>query len=138
MDLEIDLKYKHACCLNALFSNSHVRVIFNFRLGMSLLNCELLRSSNPARSTRHCGMCDLHDVEDELHVLVCPAYDDLRSQFHEVFSSAEYVRLQVCFASGCRGLELDKCMSNFMNCQSVPFWQCLAKYLLRVRIMRQT
>jgi len=136
--LETELKYRNSCCLNALFSSSHVRVVSNFRLGMGSLNCETLRSSHPARSTRHCVKCDLHDIEDEVHVLVCPAYRAVRDQFPKVFQTTEYVKLVACFDSGCRGLELDKCMSDLMNVQSNPFWQCFAQYLVIVKSLRQT
>ena len=44
-----NVKYKSLTCLNTLFSVSHVRTVFKFRLGMSRLNCEDLRSTHSAR-----------------------------------------------------------------------------------------
>jgi hypothetical protein len=130
------MKYKDSCCLNALFSVAHVRTIFNFRLGMSGLNCESMRNTHPARSTRHCARCNLCDIEDEVHVLICPSYTDLRSRFQDVFGTHAYIKLKVCFDSGCYGSELDKAMAQFMNVQDVPFWRCFAEYLMCVKSRR--
>ena len=91
------MKYKNSCCLNALFSVAHVRTIFNFRLGMSGLNCESMRNTHPARSTRHCARCNFCDIEDEVHVLICPSYTDLRCLFLDVFGTHAYLRLKACF-----------------------------------------
>jgi len=82
-------------------------------------------------------MCDLQDIEDEVHVLICPAYRELRSHFSAFFDSEEYTNLNVCFMSGHRGLELDNCMAKLMNVRNAFFWQCLADYLIHVRTIRR-
>ena len=131
-----NVKYKSLTCLNTLFSVSHVRTVFKFRLGMSRLNCEDLRSTHSARSTRHCTRCDLSEIEDELHVLMCPSYSDLRRQFHEVFQRQEYAELKVSYDSGCRGPQLDTCMVALMNVQDASFWQKFAEYLTHIKNRR--
>ena len=107
------MKYKNSCCLNALFSIAH-----------------------PARSTRHCARCNFCDMEDEVHVLICPSYTDLRCLFLDVFGTHAYLRLKACFDSGCYGSELDKAMAQFMNVQDASFWRCFAEYLMCVKSRR--
>ena len=63
-----------------LFASPHlVDTLFRFRSGSAGLNC----SNRGPHRTRHCTLCPLHVVEDELHfVQECPAYCGIRAEPH--------------------------------------------------------
>jgi hypothetical protein len=67
-----------------------------FRLGCSWLNIEQLRYGvhRRERADRVCPCCDWRVVEDELHVLECPAYESLRQRFSDVVSTLDRTRVR--------------------------------------------
>ena len=74
------------------FKANHVRAIAQFRLGVHWLRVEKGRSENLSRSKRWCQQC-MKDgcVEDEVHLMVCPAYDHIRESYPALFQSAAYM-----------------------------------------------
>ena len=53
-------------------------LLAKFRLGMFPINIELCRYQRIPREQRFCPLCDLDQVEDELHILFdCPRYCEL-------------------------------------------------------------
>jgi hypothetical protein len=58
----------------------HIRTVARFMLGVHWLNTEKLRTQGIPRSQRLCPCCSL-DREDELHVFMCPAYQEVRPFF---------------------------------------------------------
>lgn len=61
-----------------------IRMVAQFRLGSHQLNIETLRwgAERLPRSQRHCKCCNLGVREDELHMLYCPFYFDIRHDHH--------------------------------------------------------
>ena len=73
-------------------NRQHIAAMARFRLGCSWLNIDRLRygAGKCVRSTRMCPCCQRLHVqarEDELHVLECPAYADLRIEYSDVVST---------------------------------------------------
>lgn len=62
-----------------LFERDRIRAVARMRMGVHWLNADRLRSL--PRSQRVCKCCKLHVREDELHLLECPGYEDLRRRY---------------------------------------------------------
>ena len=83
-----------------------------------------------ARSQRLCTMCTLHDRDDELHVLHCPAYAHFRLMyfgdvdcFKNITTDADFKRLMNGDTALCGG--------------GRRFWKTLADYLRGVNLYRK-
>lgn len=99
----------------------HVRVVARFRMRAHALNIE---RHGIARAARVCQCCVGADgrhscIEDEMHVLECPAYEQLRQQFLDVLGAA---RMPVTDAD----------MHTVMNPTDPSQWRRLALFLLKV------
>ena len=66
-----------------LFRPKQIHAMARFRMGAHRLNVESERWRRPhvPRSQRICKCCKMGVVEDELHILYCPLYIDLRFKF---------------------------------------------------------
>lgn len=82
-----------------VFDWRHVVAVARFRLGSSWLNVEQLRYQRVVRSARLCDCCPQKVREDEMHILECPRYAQLRSDFADVmhpnFVSSDSIMRQV-------------------------------------------
>jgi len=58
-----------------------IQSIARYRFGCHGLNIDRQRQNGVPRSMRACRMCALDDREDEAHILICPAYEDIRQRF---------------------------------------------------------
>jgi hypothetical protein len=65
-----------------LHNKTLIREITRFRLSMHNLRCE--RGRPLPRDQRTCQLCDSNCVEDEFHLLTCPAYAHIRSEFKQI------------------------------------------------------
>ena len=89
--------------------------VARYRMGAHRLNVESGRWGHVPRSRRICTCCNLGVVEDELHLLYCPMYIDLRFYYNI------HIR-----ESG----QIDNSMREVMNACDYNGWQCLADYLV--------
>ena len=112
---------------------THVRVIAKFRLGMHWLRTET--EHNIPRSTRICTICHLSDREDELHVLVCPAYMHLHHKFPLVFGDQIYRDLARAYSQ--RSSHIDGLMIEIMNQSGHAYWAQLADFLIQAQFVRR-
>jgi hypothetical protein len=97
-----------------------VQSLCMFRMGAHDLNIESMRRRGVGRQNRVCQLCEAGVVEDEMHVLECPAYDDLRSQYQGVLGS----RVQYPLS--------DDDMHRCMNPSGAQDWRRLGAFLYRV------
>ena len=68
------------------------RTLSRFRFSMHNLSCEAGRRVNNQkvpRSARTCPLCQPAIVEDEWHLLLCPAYQHIRTAFPALFPNPE-------------------------------------------------
>jgi hypothetical protein len=116
-----------------LSRKEHICVVAKFRMGVHWLNIDSGRMHNcMPRSQRLCKACDLNSREDELHVLSCPVYRDLRARYtNTVFRQhgGETVR------------DMDLLMRTCMNPPAKmydykEYWEDLAGFLLQSRFAR--
>ena len=103
----------------------NIRVLAQYRLGAHQLACEADRAAG-LRDMRFCGFCSDLEVEDELHVLMCPAWQRHRDRLRLLFGGASYQALKEATASG---FEVDKALNTFVNMQDKNLTDCLAGYL---------
>jgi exonuclease III len=99
-----------------------------FRMGSHWLNSEMgrFRNNMVPRSQRICTCCCLHDREDEVHILICPFYNNIRSMFVEL----------LCFPSNTDvDLSMNQCMNNFVNYKN--FWHNMSNFLIRCKTQRE-
>jgi hypothetical protein len=89
----------------------HIRTVARFILGVHWLNTEKMRAQGMPRSQRLCPCCVL-DREDEMHVLMCPAYQKARSKFpvllgvyHDLHQSTDVDKVMRDFVAGLEGHE---------------------------------
>jgi hypothetical protein len=61
-----------------LNSKAHIHAVARFRMSNLPLRSECGRLDNLPRSQRTCTLCNSNSVEDEYHLLTCPAYQHLR------------------------------------------------------------
>lgn len=86
--------YRHYVCTEMLGKGegftphvhlpAQIKILASFRLGSHDLNIERQRHAGVVRSRRWCTCCALRVREDELHILECPAYSALRSQYSDL------------------------------------------------------
>jgi hypothetical protein len=126
----LDDNEPHSCPIRSKHGFAHhvnqptqIRALSTFRMGAHQLNIQRLRSSVP-RHLRLCTCCGTHSVEDELHVLECDAYADLRQRYGSLF---EGVR---------QGPYSDADMYTVMNPSDPRGWKRLAAFLLEVNDRR--
>ena len=98
----------------------HIRVTAQFRLGSHWLEVQRGRGAGQRRGERCCSHCP-GVVEDELHLLECPAYTDLRTQTLGTVHTGGWT---------------DADVKGFMNKQTGTEWRNLAEYLVQCRNMR--
>ena len=81
-EIKNEYKAENYCYINLKkFQRS---LLAKFRLGMFPVNIELGRYQRIPREQRFCPLCDLDQVEDELHILFdCSRYCELRKPLFE-------------------------------------------------------
>jgi len=104
-----------------------IRVMARFRCGMHWLATEKQRSKDVGRSDRVCVCCSRNEREDELHLLFCDAYEQIRQLFPNVFTSMSYGRLHDAYLNNSH--EVDDHMNAFMNQDDQDFVISLVAYL---------
>lgn len=98
---------------------NQVRALACFRLSAHDLNIEQQRHAHIPRPQRVCQCCHANAVEDELHILECPAYQHIRQSFTDVLGDLQH---PLC----------DTDMYNIMNPCEARKWRRLATFLLKV------
>lgn len=106
-----------------------IRIMARFRCGMHWLATEKDRSKALGRSLRICKCCDCNDREDELHVILCSAYEDLRNMFPHVFATDTFKNLKEMVSNG-DGVS-DEDVKDFMNQNDELFVKDLVGFLRR-------
>jgi hypothetical protein len=104
-----------------------IRTLAKFRCGMHWLATEAMRSNDIGRSRRICACCHSGDREDEMHVLFCDAYDNLKRLFPVVFDSEVFRSLKYAYLNN--DDNLDDYMKKFMNCRENNFAYALVGFL---------
>jgi hypothetical protein len=90
--------------------------IARFRMGSHRLNVEMGRFNGIPRSKRLCSCCDRSEVEDEMHLLICPKYDHIRNNLDLSFKQL---------------LSLQPQRLESWICICAPIWT-LALYMMRL------
>ena len=100
-----------------LFRPKQIHAMARFRMGAHRLNVESERWRRPhvPRSQRICKCCKMGVVEDELHILYCPLYIDLRFKFGIHLNG---------------GGQIDHSMRSLMNAHDYDSWYTLSCYLI--------
>jgi hypothetical protein len=117
-----------------LSRKEHISVVAKFRMGVHWLNIDAGRMHNcMPRSQRLCKCCDLRSREDELHVLSCPLYRELRAQYTETVFREQIGEAAV--------RDMDLLMKTCMNppakmYEYKDYWEDLAGFLIRSRFAR--
>jgi hypothetical protein len=95
----------------------HIFTMARFRMGAHRLHVESERWRRPhiPRSQRVCQCCKLGVVEDELHLMYCPYYTDLRFQYN--------IHLR---GTG----QIDHSMHVLVNAYDCDSWHDLSNYLI--------
>ena len=77
------------CFIYHLYRRNQVQAVAQFRMSAHWLNCERMRVAadgrNMPRSRRICLCCKHQAREDEMHVLECPHYNDIRLRYRSLF-----------------------------------------------------
>lgn len=100
--------------MHAMPEAGNIRVLAQFRCGAHHLDCESARAQG-LRSTRTCRFCTVGEVEDELHMVQCGAWQAARNRFPAVFEGDGYRALVDTVQ---RGGDVDSCFWTFLNCMS--------------------
>jgi hypothetical protein len=104
-----------------LFDRKQIRHVAQFRMGVHWLNTEHMNRNIP-RSKRHCLCCATATREDEMHIMECPCYSDIRRRYFDT--------------SECEDIG-DVAMWHLMNGKSdAVFWEKFANFLLKCRKRR--
>ena len=115
----------------------NIRTLAKFRLGAHRLDGEVCRlnadGTNQGRSTRVCRFCDSGVVEDELHVLVCTAWQGYRDLFPSFFRGEEFLSLLAVVEAG---QNVDSCMKRAVNPKKPDLTNMLIGYLKKVFLAR--
>ena len=106
-----------------------IRILSRFRCGMHWLATEKGRVEVAGRSRRVCRCCTKGEREDELHLLFCDAYEQIRNELPIVFESDVYKKLHDSYKDN--GSMVDACMNMMMNVKDVSFMNGLVGYLRR-------
>ena len=114
--------------LHSRHEAGNIRVLAQFRCGSHTLDCELARAEG-LRSMRTCRFCASGDVEDELHVMMCTAWQPQRDRFPLLFSGRAYLdTVQAMEVGG----DVDTAFWRFMNTMQYEQLDCLCGYLKMV------
>ncbi len=118
--------YRHYFCTDTIEQGSgfvdhlhtpaQVKALSSFRLSSHDLNIERLRHRRVPRHQRLCTCCTLNVVEDELHVLECPAYAGLRVTYADLLPNPIPENAETL-------------MRAFMNPSEPAQWRRLADFL---------
>jgi hypothetical protein len=86
--------YRHLFCTDTIekgfgfvdhvHTPAQIKALASFRMGSHDLNIERLRHKRTPRNERLCQCCDQQCVEDESHILECPAYVSIRESFSDL------------------------------------------------------
>jgi len=114
---------------------AEVRTLAAFRCGSTWLNCETQRNQYIGRSQRHCELCDRRDVEDEMHILFCEGYENVRQTF-DIFSDHRFLNLRQLFDEKRFEVVFDDAVRSFYKDRQPMFWKQLCDYLLKIRHLR--
>jgi hypothetical protein len=87
--------YRHYFCSGSLdkyegfayhaHTPAHIKALAQIRMSSHDLNINRMRHVNIARHNRVCTLCGGQAREDEMHLLECPTYQDVRGRFHMLF-----------------------------------------------------
>jgi hypothetical protein len=111
---------------------ANIRVLARFRCGMHWLATE--KQHHILRSQRVCVCCSAGEREDELHVMLCPAYAQAREQCPIVFRSTGFLNLLEATAENSK--DIDRCLLELMTNAEPIFVDSLVGYLrksIRIR-----
>ncbi len=89
----------------------NIRTMAQFRCGSHHLDCESARALG-LRSTRQCRFCSTPEVEDELHLVICEAWQAARDRFPGVFEWTGYTDLLDTVR---RGGDIDSSFWSFLH-----------------------
>ena len=64
---------------------TQIQALARFRMSSHDLNIVRGRHAQVARHNRVCTLCDTQSREDEMHILECPDYQDVRDRFIGLF-----------------------------------------------------
>lgn len=106
-----------------VYRPQQVHVLAAFRLSAHDLNIEKQRYNRTQRYMRVCKCCTANVVEDEMHVLECPAYQHIWQNFQDVVGNLQYPLT-------------DHDMYTLMNPTEPSQWRRLATLLLKVMTER--
>lgn len=110
----------------------NIRTLAQFRCGAHRLACEADRDGAP-RSRRLCRHCDEGVIEDELHVLLCRAWQQYRELFPTFFGGAEFQALVQAVQVG---HNVDECFKKLVNPSEPRMTDMLVGYLKKVFLDR--
>ena len=115
---KIKIKFSVENYCNVKLNRSQRSLLAKFRLGMFPINVELGRYKRIPREERICPICNLNEVEDEIHILFrCGAYDEARKTLLD--SAATYVLLEdVCDTDIIKILTTHEFLKNCMLLES--------------------
>ena len=126
--------YRHYFCADMLDKGegftphvhmpAQIKALATFRMSSHDLNIERLRHRRVPRHLRICTCCTAEMREDELHVLECSAYADIRARFAHLFPEAN-------------GQPTETNMRRFMNPEHPALWRDLAEFLICVMAKRR-
>jgi hypothetical protein len=123
------------CFTYHLYRRNQVQVIAQFRMSAHWLNCEHMRVAADGRSLprsrRICPCCNHQAREDEMHVLECPCYSDIRLRYRSLFHRNHGLTVWSLH------IRNDARMCELMNGDgSYRFWNQLANFLLACKKRR--
>ena len=118
-----------------LCDKDQVQAVARFRMGVHWLNSEGMRKGLDGklipRSCRVCQCCGSGSREDEMHVLECHHYNEIRHRYQDLFPN-DYGNNLVCTAAD------DHIMKMVMNGDgSRGFWNRFANFLLACKRSRE-
>jgi hypothetical protein len=110
---------KPAGYVDLLNGRECVTAMARFRMGSHHLGVETGRWKKIPRNQRVCACCNIDERDDELHLLRCPALNELRERFPDGFV---------------RATPDDASVKQFMNgslCENkYVFWRRLSRYIV--------
>jgi hypothetical protein len=133
-----DYDNKHDTFWYHLNRFDQIQAVAQFRMGVHWLGIETGRHVHTIRSNRICLCCALHVREDEVHLLLCPLYEAVRTKYQCLFHINNVDILSDLNAAGV----YDSAMLSIMNPTDVArdvrrHWHDLANFLLECKNVRQ-
>ena len=117
-----------------------IKILARFRMGAHWLNSECARSDTQhrfvPRSSRVCPCCSFQAREDEMHLLECPFYNDIRLHYPSLFKPRDDLDPEGLMVWSVQAD--DQTMRSIMNGDTFQFWSTLANFLLACKSKRQT